>query len=179
MIADTRPWHAAYLTELERAAAVLPADRRGELLAQVDEHLERDLAGVSDANEAQQVLQRLGDPYDVVAEAAADLPRPAPAGSKAAEIVALLLLGIGGFALPLIAPFVGVLVMLSSTRWTRREVRNTGLIVGLGVVAVIGMSVIAASGATSAAAVYGSLALLAAIVLVGPAAALYAATRGR
>lgn len=36
-----------------------------------------------------------------------------------------------------------------------------------------------ASVATSAAAVYGSLALLAAMVLVGPVAALYGATRGR
>ena len=77
MMTDTRSWRDSYLTELEQAATVLPADRRNELLAQFNEHLDGELDGVADAAEAQQFLQRLGDPDDVVAEATADLPMPA------------------------------------------------------------------------------------------------------
>lgn len=177
MITDTQSWHTAYLNELEHAAVGLPAARRSELLAQVNEHLDRELASVTNATEAQLVLDRLGDPYDVAAEAAKDLPGPAATGSKAAEIVSLLLLGIGGFALPLIAPFIGVLMMLSTPRWTPHQVRMTGFIVGVGLLAVIALMALAASGATSGTAMLLSLLLLLIIVLVGPAAALYAATR--
>lgn len=179
MMTDTRTWHTAYLNELEQAAAGLPTERRAELLAQVNEHLDRELSDITDATEAQLVLDRLGDPYDVVAEAAADLPEPVSTGSNAAEIISLLLLGIGGFALPLIAPFIGVLIMLSAPRWTHHQVRVTGLIVGIGVLAAIALVAIAASGAASAIAIGSSLILLAIVVLVGPGAALYAATRSR
>ena len=88
-------------------------------------------------------------------------------------------MGIGGFALPLIAPFVGVLIMLATPRWNCHQVRVTGLIVGIGVVALMALMVVAASGATSSAAVRGAMAILAVVVLVGPIAALYAATRPR
>lgn len=98
MTTDTNPWAQAYLTDLDRAAVTLPADRRAELHEQITAHLADELAGATDSEQARAVLARLGDPADLVAEAAADLN---PASSTAtrpsgAEIVALVLMGIGG-----------------------------------------------------------------------------------
>ena len=50
-----------YLGRLERAAQPLPADRRGELIAEVHEHIESALAeaGSRDEVTARNVLERL------------------------------------------------------------------------------------------------------------------------
>ena len=117
MTTDTSQWRQAYMAELERSAMSLPADRRAELLEQISTHLDAEFVGVTDDDQARAVLDRLGDPADVVAEAAADLQRPAPAPAprspSAGEIVALLLMSIGGIALPLIAPAAGVMIMIA------------------------------------------------------------------
>lgn len=178
MMTQPQTWRDAYLEELNRAAASLPPERRAELLAQISEHLDAELADVLDADAARAVLERLGEPADLVAEAAVDL-QPAPARSGAAELTALLLLGLGSFIVPLIAPGVGVLIMRSSPRWTRHEVRVSAGIIGVGMLALVALVVLAASGAADGAAVGGALALLAVIMLVGPIAAVYAGTRPR
>ena len=74
MMTDTQGWSAAYLEELERAAAGLPAERRAELTAEVADYLHVELAAASDNEEARAVIDRLGDPWELVAEAAVDLP---------------------------------------------------------------------------------------------------------
>ena len=98
------PWAARYVADLDAAAAALPADRRAELVAEVEAHLRHAMPATLTDDEARDVLHRLGDPRDLVEEAAADLPAPTPATSgSASEIVALLLMGIGGLALSLAA----------------------------------------------------------------------------
>jgi uncharacterized membrane protein len=179
MMTQAQTWRDAYLEELKLAAASLPPERRAELLAQISEHLDTELAGVRDAEAAREVLQRLGEPGDVVAEAEVDLQPADPNRSTAAELIALLLMGLGSFALPLIAPGVGVLIMRSSPRWTPHEIRVSAGIIGVGAIALVALVVLAASGATSGAAITGALALLAVMVLVGPVAAVYAGTRPR
>ena len=89
----------------------------------------------------------------------------------------MLLLGIGGFALPLIAPLIGVLIMLSMPRWTHLQVRVTSLIAGVGVLATVALVALAVGGSTSATAIRWSLLLISIVVLVGPGAALHTATR--
>ena len=49
----------------------------------------------------------------------------------------MLLLGIGGIVLPLLAPAVGVMIMRSTPRWTARQVNVTWGILGVGVVALV------------------------------------------
>ena len=58
-----------YLGRLERAAQPLPADRRGELIAEVHDHIESALAeaGSRDEVTARNVLERLGAPEEIVA----------------------------------------------------------------------------------------------------------------
>jgi len=175
------PWAASYVADLEAAAAALPADRRAELVAEVEAHLRHAMAEPLTDQEARNVVDRLGDPRDLVAEAAADLPTPAPAGGgSASEIVALLLMGIGGLALPLLAPAVGVMIMATASRWTARQVRTTWLILGIGGLALVaGLGLLAFADPTSTAAVRAGLLLLGVLFVVGPASALYAATRPR
>ena len=181
MTTDTNPWAQTYLTDLARAAATLPADRQAELHEQVTAHLADELAGTTDSEQARAVLARLGDPADLVAEAAADL-KPASATAtrpSGAEIVALLLMGIGGIVFPLIAPAIGVTLMRSSPRWTTSQVRMSWGILSVGLLAALGLLGLATIPNAPGWAVLTAVLLLAAIVVVGPAAALYAGTRPR
>ena len=177
---DLTRWSDAYLAELEQAAMALPADRRADLLAQISSHLDAELAGATSDDDARAVMERLGDPADVVAEAAADLP-PAPnqPRSPAAEIVALLLMAIGGFALPLVAPAAGVLVMRTTPRWTEAQVRRSWWILAVGLLAAVGLVWLATIPDAGGTEIAFALLLLAVMIGVGPAAALYAGTRPR
>ena len=181
MTTETNPWAQAYLDELDLAAATLPADRQAELREQIAAHLAAELAGTTDDEQARTVLARLGDPADLVAEAASDLDRPAlgSAGPSGAEIIALVLMGIGGIMLPLIAPAVGVLVMRSTPRWSADQVRATWGILGIGLLAVFGLLALATVPNAPGWAVAATLALLGVIFIAGPVAALYAASRPR
>lgn len=107
--------------------------------------------------------------------------RPARAypGPSGAEIIALVLMGIGGIMLPLIAPVVGVLVMRSTPRWSVGQVRATWGILGIGLLAAFGLLALATVPNAPGWAVAATLALLGVIFIVGPVAALYAASRPR
>ncbi|WP_433370532.1 HAAS signaling domain-containing protein [Streptosporangium sp. CA-115845] len=106
-----------YLSEIERAAAALPVNRRAELLADVRSHIlvaQAEAAsgspdGIEDPAVMSRILSKLGDPEAIVAAAVADLPSETPANSTARTdfrllvktVVILLviggLLGIGWF----------------------------------------------------------------------------------
>ncbi len=79
-----------------------------------------------------------GDPQDPAGEDASDLPTGSPVpGGSARELVALLLMGIGGVVLPLLAPAAGVMLMPTTSRWTLRQVRTSWLILAVGGVALV------------------------------------------
>ncbi|WP_026257690.1 HAAS signaling domain-containing protein [Actinopolymorpha alba] len=130
-----------YLRRLEAAAQSLPPGPRAELLAQVREHLDALRGELDDQDEAavRQALDRLGDPDDIVREAmeadgsprfgsgseapgATEAPRSTPARSRAPafEMIAVILLLVGGFALG-VGWIVGLVMTWSSARWTIRE----------------------------------------------------------
>jgi hypothetical protein len=95
---------------------------------------------------------------------------------SASEIAALLLMGVGGIVLPLLAPAVGVVIMRTTPRWTAQQVRFTWGIVGGGFGALLAgflLLFIAEPGNTVA--ISAGLLALGLVVVVGPAAALYAA----
>jgi hypothetical protein len=112
---------------------------------------------------------------------AAGLPAPAAAaGGSAGEIVALLLIGLGGLVLPLLAPAVGIVLMPTTSRWTTAQVRTSWLILAIGGLALLaGLVLLALADPTSVAAVRTGVLLLGVVVVAGPATALYAATRPR
>jgi hypothetical protein len=122
-----------YLNRLAAAAAALPADRRAELLAEIGEHIEAARAAGAAPDEAalRTLLDRLGDPTEIVA-AAAEPPEPAEsrrfAGGAAAparvgvglETAAVLMLTLGSL-IPVLGWLAGAALLWASSRWTRRE----------------------------------------------------------
>lgn len=188
MMTDTQGWSAAYLEELERASSGLPVERRAELTAEVADYLHAELATVSDTEGARAVIDRLGDPWELVAEAAVDLPHAAVdqpraaahPGPSAGELVAVLLLGIGGIVLPLLGPAIGVMIMRSTPRWTARQINVTWGILGVGVVALLlGLVLMANSTEATSQGLIAGLLALGTVFAVGPVAALFAVTRPR
>ena len=78
-----------YMGRLEAAAQPLPADRRGELIAEVHDHIETALAeaGSRDEVTARNVLERLGAPEEIVAVETGGEARPPGLASPAAAVV--------------------------------------------------------------------------------------------
>ncbi|HEY8452902.1 MAG TPA: hypothetical protein VIL54_12015 [Natronosporangium sp.] len=72
-----------WLSALEQAAAHLPPDRRRELVADLREHIAVARAELRPETEAgvRTILDRLGDPDVIVAEARDDHPGPPPAAT--------------------------------------------------------------------------------------------------
>ncbi|HET6746435.1 MAG TPA: hypothetical protein VFH90_11395 [Candidatus Limnocylindria bacterium] len=131
-----------YLGRLEAAAWPLAADRRGELLVEVREHIESALAEAGNRDEvtARNVLERLGAPEEIVAAEAETgqpagwmPPSPGPADRRAGwgliEVGALLFLTVGAIFLPIVGPMVGLVLVWLSTEWTTRQKSIATLIV--------------------------------------------------
>jgi hypothetical protein len=113
-----------YLRRLDTAASTLPPDRRAELMSEIREHLQEGLRhnGATDEVAVRNLLDRLGSPEEIVAEAVDPSPFPtvpvsAPEtnSSAVASLVlgALWLLGIGS-----------VLALIFGYR-ARREIKSS------------------------------------------------------
>lgn len=111
-----------YLERLNAELADLPRARRRELVQEISEHIAEarsHLAAQSEA-EIRALLERLGEPEDIAAEALepCDLP-PRRVGWK--ETAALVLLPIGGVVLPVLGWFIGVALLWVSNAWSTRD----------------------------------------------------------
>jgi hypothetical protein len=146
-----------YMGRLEAAARPLPADRRGELIAEVQDHIETALAeaGSRDEVTARNVLERLGAPEEIVAAesgegSAPGAPPPVERGPRwgTTELAAILFLTVGAVFLPVVGPLIGIVLVWLSAMWTTRQKWiATLIVVVLLVVPVIGlMSVGGGSG---------------------------------
>lgn len=120
-----------YLTRLADAAHVLPEDRRDELVTEIREHIAASGAGQAGADEAtvRTMLDRLGEPSDIVEAALDDGPSGHPAYQVAnqagkrgigLEIGAVVMLTAGSL-IPVIGWLVGVVLLWSSGVWRRSE----------------------------------------------------------
>jgi uncharacterized membrane protein len=107
-----------YLRELRRELRWgVPRARRHEILDDVTAHLEQARAEARDEAELLTLIDRLGRPEEIAAEARD--PR-APRRSWV-EILALVLLPVGGIVLPVVGWFVGLALLWASTVWTLRD----------------------------------------------------------
>ena len=133
-----------YMGRLEAAAEPLPPDRRGELIAEVQDHIESALAeaGIRDEVTARNVLERLGAPEEIVAvetggqgsAASPSLAAPVVERSRGwgtMELAAILFLTVGAVFLPVIGPLIGMVLVWMSTVWTTRQKWIATLIVGI------------------------------------------------
>ena len=129
-----------YLRELHTAAQGLPADRRDELIEEITAHIAEARQSDDSPMAVRNILDRLGDPADIV-RAAADTPPGSPAWSSAPgsgpghpvtagvqpgragalELAAVLFLLLGGIVIPVLGWFIGVVLLWLSPRWTTRD----------------------------------------------------------
>jgi hypothetical protein len=111
-----------YLKRLDRELGNLPRARRRELAEEIAGHIAEARASLPVESEAEirNLLERMGDPAEIAAEAQERAGvRPRRAGWV--EILALVLLLIGGIVLPVVGWFVGVVLLWVSEAWTTRE----------------------------------------------------------
>lgn len=110
-----------YLQDLEGELRDLPANRRQELLDEVGEHIAAARAALDPETEAgvRTVLERLGDPADIAAEARERVGVQRPPVRPATpwlEVIAIVLL-----VIPFAGWVVGVVLVWLSRLWTTRD----------------------------------------------------------
>jgi hypothetical protein len=133
-----------YLKRLRSASRDLPSEERGELRAQIEEHMRDALPPDPTEAVTRTVLERLGDPQDLVAEHLDRLGVPARrVGNQ--EWAAIILLLIGGFVF-LVGWIAGVVLLWGSRAWTTGEKLIGTLVVPGGLAAVVGFGLIGVSG---------------------------------
>jgi hypothetical protein len=137
----------AYLKRLRKELAGLPRERRRELEQEISEHVAEARASLSAQNEAEirTLLDRIGDPGDIAAEARERFG-VAPRKTGAVEIGALILLPIGGVVLPVLGWIVGVILLWVSQAWTTRDKLIGTLVLPGGLLVPFGLGFIADSG---------------------------------
>ncbi len=142
-----------YLRRLDAAAAGLAPDRREDLLSGIREHIDAAIASgeVTDEASLRALLDRLGEPEEIVAAAAepgdATPWAPPPAiycrrPGIGLEIAAILLLTLGSL-LFVVGWLAGIVMVWSSRRWTLVEKLVATLVFPGGPGLVLWLSVVA------------------------------------
>lgn len=135
--AALHPLAEEYLARVEAAARRLPRRDRHELVEAIEDHLlaAQEAESLNDA-EVLNMLDDLGDPEDVVTAAAPDSSAVRPGLH---EIAAVLFLLVGAFVIPAIGWFVGVVLLWSSSAWTKGQKWLGTLVVPGGLAAPLGL----------------------------------------
>jgi hypothetical protein len=119
-----------YLRDLKAELRDLPAPRQREILAEVGEHITAARAAQDTQSEAaiRTLLERLGDPADIAAEARDRFgvqPEPTKPATPWLEVITLVAL-----VVPFLGWVVGAVLVWLSRRWTTRD-KLIGTIGGL------------------------------------------------
>ena len=127
-----------YLRSLQRSMGDLPAQRRDEILSEIEEHIESALAEVPTPTDAdvRNVLERVGVPADIAAEARQRFGIK-PARRSWTDPAAIILLVIGGFTI--VGWFVGVVLLWISDAWNTRDKIIGTLVVPGGLAGALGV----------------------------------------
>jgi hypothetical protein len=110
----------AYLDRLRGALEGLPAGRREEILDEIAEHIDAQLGPDPTEAEVLTVLDRVGDPEQIAADARADFGIT-PVAPKWTDYAVPVLMPVGGIVLPVIGWIIGAVWLWSSPIWTRRD----------------------------------------------------------
>lgn len=137
---------ADYLKRLDAELRGLPRTRRRELLEEITDHIAEARSNLQAEDEVRvrTLLERLGEPEEIAAEARERFGVGPKGGVR--EVLALVLLLLGGVVLPVIGWFIGAVLLWVSETWsTRDKVIGTlvvpgGLLVPLGLLLVAGDS---------------------------------------
>lgn len=129
-----------YLKQLRAELKDLPRARRRELEQEISEHIAQaraDLASESEA-EIRTLLDRLGDPAEIAAEARERLGAQ-PRRARALDVATLVLLLVGGVLVPVLGWLVGVVLLWVSDAWSARDKLIGTLVVPGGLLLPLGL----------------------------------------
>ena len=128
-----------YLDRLDSELADLPRPSRREVIEGIEAHVAEARAELSPGDEAgvRNLLERLGDPAEIAAEARERFGVTDPAATSWREVGALILLLLGGSILFFIGWAAGVILVWLSDVWTRRDKWIATLILPGGVLGAI------------------------------------------
>ncbi|TWP36049.1 HAAS signaling domain-containing protein [Leekyejoonella antrihumi] len=118
----TAPSVHHYLDELDRALHDLPRARRREILRDISAHIDAALADAPEQSPAviATILDHLGTPTEIAEAARAELP-PDRSRIAARDVIAIVLLLVGGVVVPFVGWLVGVVLLWTSTAWRTRD----------------------------------------------------------
>jgi hypothetical protein len=134
-----------YLKRLSSELHGLPRARRSEVVEEISEHIAAARADLATQEEVEirNLLERVGDPAEIAAEARARFGiQPRTAGFL--EIAALVLLLVGGFLV--IGWFVGLVLLWASNVWTTRDKLIGTFVVPGGLALPLGLLVFGGTG---------------------------------
>jgi hypothetical protein len=111
-----------YLTKLRRELADLPSARREEIVDEISGHIDEARAAGAADNEvdALNMLERLGEPAEIAAEARARFGIESPQPNTR-DTWAVIMLSAGSLLVPLLGWLIGVYLLWESRVWTVRE----------------------------------------------------------
>src|ERR671931_163894 len=110
------PLAVAYLDRLRNAARALDARERDDLVCEVEAHLMEAIPPGATEAEVRTVLDRLGEPEEIVA-----VERPPVKARGAVEWLAIILLPAGGLLIPFVGWVIAVVLLWSSPAWRSRD----------------------------------------------------------
>ena len=117
-----------YLKHLDVELDDLPHARRSEIVGEIAGHIAEARATLEQETEAdaRNILEGLGDPAEIAADARERFEVPEPAAAPpfkpgAVEIGALIMLLVGGLVLPLLGWIIGVILLWVSNAWNVRD----------------------------------------------------------
>jgi hypothetical protein len=141
-----------YLKRLEAASRGLARADRRELRSQIEEHLRVGLPADRSEADVRTLLDRLGDPDEIVAEQYGPLAGRRGMGAQAVTAIVFLLLG--GFLMG-VGWLVGIVLLWTSRAWTTREKVIGTLLVPGGLASAVYLGLLAGGEACSSGVVYG------------------------
>jgi hypothetical protein len=127
----------AYVASLQQAAARLPRSQRDDLVAELTGHVDAGIAAAGSEADIRNMLDALGDPADIVAEAAPAGSLDGPPGAPPATLgVIALVLGLLAIFMPFVGiPLAVIAIVLGVT--ARRQARRAGASTRIGTAAMV------------------------------------------
>jgi hypothetical protein len=109
-----------YLERLDEELADLPRAARRDVVDDVAAHIAESRDGRESEAEVRDILERLGDPAQIAAEARERFDVP-PRRRSRLDVAAVLFLSIGSLVLPILGWFVGLVLLWMSDAWNTRD----------------------------------------------------------
>ncbi len=117
-----------YLTAVREATRSLPRGQQETIVEDLESHIEQALPSEPGEAEVRTVLDRLGSPESIAAEAGAQAGTVAGGPARIKEIIGLIGISIGSLFIPIVGWIVGIVLVWMSPVWSKVQKASATLI---------------------------------------------------